>query len=37
MLFALTRENEAPVAAIDALMGEAATQARNYFQHRAGR
>jgi len=37
MLFALTRENEAPVAAIDALLAEAATQAEDYFQRRAGR
>jgi hypothetical protein len=37
MLFALTRENEAPVAAIDALLAEAATQAESYLQRRAGR
>jgi hypothetical protein len=37
MLFALTRENEAPAAAIDALLAEAATQAEDYFQRRAGR
>jgi hypothetical protein len=37
MLFALTRENEAPLAAIDALLAGAATQAEDYFQRRAGR
>lgn len=37
MLFALIHENEAPVAAIDALLAEAITQAEDYFQRRAGR
>jgi hypothetical protein len=37
MLFALTRENEAPLAAIDALLAGAAAQAEDYFQRRAGR
>lgn len=37
MLFALTHENEAPTAAIDALLAEAATQAEDYFRRRAGR